>query len=315
MGYLRKTIHTGDTVEVEEYYSNRYGIHDKRARKLKPTPTQAREAYIRQRKKHLRWLLNENFHDGADALVTLSWGKSRDRPDTLQEVKEAAQAFLRRLRREYTSIGLELKYIYCVEIGPRGSRHIHAVISHAGEVPMMLLQKWWDGVVNVKPLHTDGQYEDLANYMVKSWAEKTAETTGEELKRCYECSKNLEKPKIEVERIREKDIRKDIKELPGLSLDRSSVRQGVGALTGRPYRFYRYHVLARPEKAENCAGANEKKDISRDITKQVKRAGEKAKQQVKQKLKPEAVLRKAAKGLSSAADWIGERWKRWRNTR
>ncbi len=253
MGYLRKTIHTGDTVEVEEYYSNRYGVHDKRARKLKPTPAQAKEAYIRRRKKHLRWLMNENFEDGKDALVTLSWRKSRDRPDTIQEVKEAARAFLRRLRREYEATGLELKYIYCVEIGPRGSRHIHAVISHAGEIPMMLLQKWWDGVVNVKPLHTEGQYEDLANYMVKSWAEKTAETTGEELKRCYECSKNLKKPKIEIERIREKDIRKEPEEKPGLCLDRSSVREGVGALTGRPYRFYRYHVL--DQKAENCAGA------------------------------------------------------------
>jgi hypothetical protein len=326
MGYIRKTVHTGNTVEVEEYFTNRIGIHDRRAKKAKPSSAQAREAYIRRVKKKLRRLMNANFQDGRDALVTFSWAKSRDQPRNMQEVKEAAQALLRRLRREYDNIGLELKYIYCVEIGPHGSRHIHAVLSNAGEVPIMLLQKWWNGVVNVRPLHTEGQYEDLANYMIKSWAQKTEANTGEELSRCYETSKNLTKPEVEIERIRERDIRREIEEKPGLCLDRSSVREGVGEFTGRPYRFYRYHVLDHPEKEENCAGANEKPGIRQDIAKQVKRAGEQVKktgeqvkkqvqEQAKQKLRPEAALRKAAKGLNRAADWLGERMERWRNSK
>lgn len=295
MGYVRKTVHTGNTVEVEEYFTNRIGIHDKRAKRAKPTPEQAREAYIRRRKKHLRWLMNENFEDGKDALVTLSWGKSRDRPQTFKEIKEAAAAFLRRLRREYEKVGLELKYIYCTEIGPRGSRHIHAVLSNAGELPIMLIMKCWDGVVNVKPLNTGGQYEDLANYMVKSWAEKTEATTGEELARCYECSKNLKKPQIEIERIREKDLKKDIKEKPGQCLDKSSVREGVNRITGRPYRFYRFHVLQ--EKEENCAGATEKQESPQVIA------------------KAERVREIAAGLLSKAGNWLRGLGERWKNSR
>jgi hypothetical protein len=305
MGYIRKTVHTGNTVEVEEYFTNRIGIHDKRGKREKPTPEQTREAYIRRRKKHLRWLMNENFEDGKDALVTLSWGKSRDRPDTLKEVKEAARMFLRRLRREYEKLGRDLKYIYCVEIGPKGSRHIHAVLSGAGELPLMLIQRCWNGVVNIKPLNTQGQYEDLADYMVKSWAEKTEKTMGEELRRCYECSKNLKKPVIEIERIREKDLKKDIKEPPGACLDRSSVREGVNVITGRPYRFYRFRVLG--EKGETCAGATEK-------TTAATAAG--IIQKAKEKLSEKGTVKRRAKEVTAgllirAGNFfrgLGERW-------
>ncbi len=255
MSYIRKTIRTGNMVEVEEYYSNRIGIHDRRAGKQKRTPEQVRRAYIERRKKTLRWLMNENFRDGRDALATFSWGKRGRPPDTLEDVKREARLLIRRLRDEYDRLGYELKYIYCVEIGPRGSRHIHMILSHAGELPLMTLQRCWPGVVDVKPLYTQGQYEDIASYFVKQYAEKTERTTGEEMKRCFECSRNLKKPEITIERIREKDIRKEIEPPEGTILEKSTVRQGVGRITGRPYRFYRLIVTG---KTENCAGANGK---------------------------------------------------------
>lgn len=240
MSYVRRKIYTRGTVEVEEYFSNRIGNHDKRAKAERETPEQVKEAYYRRRRKHLRWLLNNNFQDGSDALVTLSWRKDDKRPDTLEEVKEAARGFFRRLRETYKSIGRELKYIYCVEIGPKGSRHIHAVISDAGELPNMTIMRSWGGVVNIKPLYTGGEYDDLADYMVKNYVGKTEKTLGETLKRCFECSRNLQKPVIEIERIKEKDIRKDIEPPEGYVLDRSTVQEGVDKVNGRPYRFYRF---------------------------------------------------------------------------
>ena len=256
MGYIRKTIRTGNYVEVQEYHSNRIGIHDKRAKKENRTPEQVRQAYIRRRKNTLRWLMNENFKDGRDALATFSWGKRGKPPDTLKEIKEAAALLIRRLREEYADLGIELKYIYCPEIGPRGSRHIHMMLSHAGELPLMVLQKCWNGPVDIKPLYTEGQYADVANYFVKQYAEKTERTTGEELKRCIECSRNLKKPEIKIERIREKDIREEIKPPEGMVLEKTSIKQGVGKVTGRPYRFYR--MIIYDEKKANCAGATEK---------------------------------------------------------
>lgn len=255
MAYIRKTIHTGDTVEVEEYFTNRIGHHEKRARKEKPTPEQTRQAYIRRRMKTLRWLMNENFRDGRDALATFSWGRRGKPPDDVKGIKDSAQLLIRRLRDEYARLGFDLKYIYTVEIGPRGSRHIHMIMNHAGELPLMVLQRCWGGVVDVKPLYTSGQYEDIAKYFVKQYAEKTSRTTGEELKRCFECSRNLQKPRIEIERIREKDLKKDIDPPEGMILEKTSVRQGVGKVTGRPYRFYRLIIT---EKSENCAGATGK---------------------------------------------------------
>lgn len=247
--YIRKVIHAGDTVEVEEYFTNRIGKHDRRSKRENKTPEQVRAAYRRRAEKRLRWLMNENFVDGSDALITLSWRKNVGKPDTLDEVKQAAKLFIRRLRKEYEAQGMELKYIYCVEIGPKGSRHIHMMLSGAGELPLMVIQRCWDGVVDIKPLFTQGRYEDIAAYFVKSYADKTEKTTGEELNRLYECSRNLNKPVIEIVRIREKDIRKDIEPPPGHVLDKSSVKEGVGKITGRPYRFY---TLV---KTENCASA------------------------------------------------------------
>ena len=299
MSYFRRRIHTGDTVEVEEYYSNRYGFHDRRAPKEKPTPEQVREAYVRRQKKRLRWLLNENFHDGVDALVTLSRRKSGRKPETLAQVKEEAVKFFRRLRGEYDRQGMELKYIYCVEIGPRGSRHIHAVISGAGELPVITLARCWDGIVDVKHLYS-GEYDDLADYLVKGYAMKTERTTGEELKHCYECSRNLKKPLIEIEKIREKDIRKDIKTPEGFVLDRSSVQEGVGRLTGRPYRFYKLRRIR--ENRENCAGASVEPVCSdlggvRPDPKGARRAVE--------------AVRKVAGAVRQAFGWVKERlWHR-----
>ena len=256
-GYTRKIVRLSNgTVEVEEYYTNRAGNHDRRAKKEKATPEQARRAYIQKRMKTLRWLMNENFQDGRDALATFSWGKRGKPPDTIKGIKDAAAILIRRLREEYAKHGYELKYIYTVEIGPRGSRHIHMLISHAGELPLMIMQRCWSGVVDIKPLYTHGQYEDIANYFVKQYAEKTERTTGEELKRCFECSRNLKKPEITFEQIREKDLKKDIEPPEGMILEKASVRQGVCQLTGRPYRFYR--LLCTDEKKANCAGATEK---------------------------------------------------------
>lgn len=261
MSYVRKKIYTRGTVEVEEYYSNRIGNHDKRAKAEKETPEQVKEAYYRRRRKHLRWLLNNNFHDGTDALVTLSWKKEDKKPEALDEVKEAARGFFRRLRETYKILGRELKYIYCVEIGPKGSRHIHAVISDAGELPNMTLMKGWNGVVNVKPLFTGGEYDDLADYMVKNYVAKTEKTLGETLKRCFECSRNLEKPVIEVERIKEKDIRNDIEPPDGYVLDRSSVQEGVGPVSGRPYRYYKLKkAKQRPPEKRKIAPAQQRSD-------------------------------------------------------
>ena len=260
MSYIRKTIKSGNTIEVEEYFTNRIGFHDPRAKKEKRTPEQVKAAYMRRREKHLRWLLNTNFSDRRDALITLSYRKDQEKPQTLDDVKADARKYFRRLREDFKRYRMELKYIYCVEIGQRGSRHIHAVVSGAGEVSLMFLARGWDGVIDMKPLFTNGQYEDIAAYFVKQYAAKTQKATGEEFRRCFETSRNLTKPEIQIERIREKDIRKDIEPLAGTALDRSSVQEGIGKITGRPYRFYRLLVTneipKKPvEKKENCARA------------------------------------------------------------
>ena len=72
--------------------------------------------------------------------------------------------------------GKTLKYVYTMEIGPKGSRHIHAVIN---DTDLAELQESWDGVVNIQPLFSDGNYEKIAQYFVK-YSVKTEETEAKE---------------------------------------------------------------------------------------------------------------------------------------
>ena len=202
----REIVIMGDRAEVRDYHAAHTGRMGKRAAKSKPTPEAVRRAYLRKKERELRWLMNANFRDRVDALVTFSWPKG-ERPAGYREVLKAAQQLTRSLRKEYRNYGIELKYVYTMEIGPKGSRHIHMVLSN---VNLLLLSACWPfATIDVKPLWSDGDYGDIAAYFIKYW-EKTSTTEGMKLgRRCYNPSMNLWKPEIIRETIPETCDEKD----------------------------------------------------------------------------------------------------------
>lgn len=233
----REIVIMGDRAEVRDYHAAHTGRMGKRAAKSKPTPEAVRRAYLRKKERELRWLMNANFRDRVDALVTFSWPKG-ERPAGYREVLKAAQQLTRSLRKEYRNYGLELKYVYTMEIGPKGSRHIHMVLSNAN---LLLLYACWPyATIDVKPLWSDGDYGDIAAYFIKYW-EKTSTTEGMKLgRRCYNPSMNLRKPEIIRETIPESAFAKDPPEIPGFILEKGSVVEGVTEVTGRRFRECRY---------------------------------------------------------------------------
>jgi hypothetical protein len=238
MSYQRKTIIMKNRAEVHEYHAPHIGRHDKRRSRADPTPEEQKKVNQRRRERQLRWLLNTNFEDGTDAFVTFGFPKDQ-RPRTISEMQREARLLCRRLRKEYKNFGFTLKYVYTIEVGPRGARHIHMVLS---EVNALLLYACWPyGVINIQPLRTHGEYSDLAAYMTKYWqkTEDTAEATGEKLGgKSYYGSRNLEKPLIIQETIRESELSKDPPKLDGWIM--GTVNEGVSDLTQRPYREVRY---------------------------------------------------------------------------
>lgn len=240
MGSWERVVKAGKVIEVKRYYANRTGHHEKRGKKVKPSAESVKKANRRRREENLRWLMNANFRDGTDALVTFSFEKGEKQPEGYEGMKAEAQRLIRRIRSAYKDHGIDAKYIYCMEIGPRGSRHIHMVLSNAGELPPILLQSCWGhGVVDIKPLNTQGQYAKIAAYFVK-YDEKSSETTGQKLGRSYNGSRNLNKPVMVKKPIQGRKILEDPIIPKGYYLDKCSIREGVTELTGRPFREFTF---------------------------------------------------------------------------
>lgn len=228
MGYYRQTVRAGRTVEIRKYFSARMGVHCRNSPGKEPTSEETRASNLRRIEQRLRWLLNENFRDGVDALCTLSWRKG-EAPEDSKTMKRAVVNFLARLKRKYRKAGKELRYVYTMEIGPKGSRHIHIVLN---DVDLRELREaWGPGPVNVQPLNTDGQYGRIAAYFIK-YSEKTEQTEGQKVGRRYCPSLNLRKPRIKVERI-SRGTFKEPQERKGWYMDKDHTRYGTNPMDGR----------------------------------------------------------------------------------
>lgn len=230
MGYYKQTVRAGRTLEIRKYFSARMGVHSRNGPRKEPTSEETRQSNLRRIEQRLRWLLNENFRDGVDALCTLSWRKG-ETPEDSREMKRLVTNFLRRLKTKYQKAGKELKYVYTMEIGPKGSRHIHIVLN---DVDLQELRgAWGPGSVNVQPLNTDGQYGKIAAYFIK-YSEKTERTEGQKVGRRYCPSLNLRKPKIKIEHCVRSSF-KEPQERKGWYIDRDYTTYGLHPIDGRPY--------------------------------------------------------------------------------
>lgn len=245
MPYIKETVRAGKTIEVRKYYSARYGHHDRNGPKKKPTPEAAKRAYLRKQEADLRRLMNTNFRDKIDALVTLEW-KSGKTPGTSDGIQKEVQKFIRRLRDRYRKRRAELRYIYTIEIGPRGGRHVHMMLSSPETKE---LAECWPGAINLQPLWSGGQYADIAAYFLK-YALKTEETEGKKLGRRFNCSHNLRKPIVKKTIVLANAFREKIREKRGWYIDKKRIRSGVSELTGLPYLEYTYICGTAPPEEE-----------------------------------------------------------------
>ena len=130
MPYVESVTRAGKTIEIERYYTSRYGQRGQtRGERVKPTPEEALRINNRIAEKKLRRLINENYGPG-DYHVVLSYAKARGEPHRQkEEMKEDIAKFLRALRKEYRIRGQDLKYIHVPEVGSKGARHHHLVLN------------------------------------------------------------------------------------------------------------------------------------------------------------------------------------------
>ena len=235
MSYMLEICVAGKTIEVCKYHTYRNHIKgEKRAKREKPTKEAQRKVNLRKAEKDLRRLMNENFKDG-DLLLRLDFSK---RPAGSVEMQEYVSEAMGGMKKKAKKAGIDMKYIYVKEVGPRGGRHIHAVVS---KVDTETIRKCWPyGGIHIDPLNSGGQYRKIAAYFMK-YAARTEETEGKLIGKRWYPSRGLRRPKIIKRVISAKKFREQVKKVDGYYLEKETVVGGISEFTG--YAYFSYTLL------------------------------------------------------------------------
>lgn len=202
--YYRKTIYSGDVVEIEEYFSLRKrGESVPRSTNQNFTPKQLEEMNYQKSIKNLSRLINTNFKTG-DYFITLTHRRACSEDEALHE----RTLFLRRLRNFTKKSGFILKYIGVTEgITDNKRMHHHFIINNFNNLPVnnvdivdTVMNLWKAGRVMFSKLDNFADYTGLARYVTKEGHIKN--------KKRWIQSKNLAKPVEKIKVLKRKTILK-----------------------------------------------------------------------------------------------------------
>ena len=244
----------GVFVHIVKSYPGNFGAPgEKRGKKKKPTPEDVRRQNERNRWRKVQRLILMNFGEG-DWHLILKY-RPGERPETHEEAKAHRKKFLDRMRDVYRKAGIPFKWIAVTERGKRGQvLHHHLVIQDIrrdGIDTVKLVKKLWTyGSEFFSALYEDGEYEKLAEYIVK------AETKEESGWCTYSRSRNLEEPVKTVEKVFHKRWRNPPVAPKGWYVVKDSVYNGENPVTGRPFQHYTIKKLinTRSGKKEGDSG-------------------------------------------------------------
>lgn len=195
MPKYRRKIKAGDVYEVEEFYSPRtIGKKYERGKRENLTSEEQAKRNLAIARKGLTRTINANF-TGKDYFVLLTY----DRIVTAEEAKKEFGKFRDRLNyyRKKNKLS-DLKYIAVIEVDGRVHHHIvmNAFEGMSMKEACETLQRIWDrGLVKIKHLNKNQPDNRLASYITKENIKKG--------KKRWSSSRNLKKPEIKIERIKE----------------------------------------------------------------------------------------------------------------
>lgn len=234
--YFLKEIVSGKVHEIVKSYTKGMVKNPDRGPKLKKTPEQMSEENMRNAIKKLTRILNCNFVDG-DLWVTLTYKKDR-RPNP-KEAKREFHNFIQRVGHRFKKNKRILKWVTVTEYENKAIHH-HLVISNPDglDVVKIIREQWkQNGVVHIVPLYSQGQYKDLAEYMVKETDKTFRKKDGGQMQR-WSASRNMKKPMVKYRLVKAKRWAPQPKAKKGFYIDTNSIVNGINGWTGREYQSY-----------------------------------------------------------------------------
>ena len=229
---LRFEIREGIIEIVNRYPLNMGAPGQAREKKRRKTPEEMEKQNQRNREKTVQRLIQANFREGDFHLIL----KYRNKPGTYEAAKDDLRRFLSNMRRVYRKAGYLFKYIGVTERGKRSaSLHHHLIIENIQSKDLntvQTVQEIWKGHCAFHDLYEDGDFADLAAYIVKKESK-------EENKGCsYTRSRNLVIPKAKKVIYRRKIWPQEPKAKKGWYVVKDSVIDNINVFTGMPYQTY-----------------------------------------------------------------------------
>ena len=250
------------------------GKHEKRADHEKVSKDQIRRQNQKNKENRVRRTIQLNFKPG-DWWLTLKYPKGTRKP--MEEVVSDFRDFIGRMRRRYGKLGVQMKYMYRIEIGKRGGIHVHVVMNRLADPrgDLLISDAWTrarsatpiedmledglcpaDGLAHLDHVRAVGNGKELAEYLVKEQPEVLEDGTRlsrDEMKQAgkYGSSRNLLRPEPEVKTYNHWTLRtlldlgaegmntkKNRYRTEGYAVDKDTWVQGVNPYTGLSYLCY-----------------------------------------------------------------------------
>lgn len=233
------TLKAGKTVEIARRYNKHRGptLKQTTAPVLNPHMLKKYDAAnLINAERTLTYILNANF-DENDYWVTLAIDPHHG--IKAKDMKTIARNFLRWYRKKLKNANATFKYIYAASI-ENGFLHLHMVLTGIPEtnVKLLIMNYWSYGFVDCKPLYEHGDHKGIANYIIKN-TEKSFRTGEAGMKRRYQSSRGLIRPKWEIEAQSGNDWELDPDIPDGYRLINGSLVNGFNSYNEKMYQRYR----------------------------------------------------------------------------
>lgn len=271
--YIQNRWKIKGEIEVEKIYSGRYGKRTPPSERRAPTPEEQERINEQQCIRKLRRKIHANF-DKDDLFETLTYGRDR-RPDPKGAAHEL-RLLLNRLRGIWKRAGTDLRYIVVTEYKSKSIHH-HLIVNDLpdGTGAKKIAQSWSrNGHANTKYLYEDGQYEQLAAYLIKETS-KTFRDPDNPSKLRYSCSRNLITPVAKTRILKRDDWPEEPRVPKGYYLEKNSLVNGVNKM-GYKYQYYRLIKIGWQKPQHG--GKSGKKPTSRKNKKQRRKVARKGRE-------------------------------------
>lgn len=233
MGYFKRSIRAGMTIEIYNTYMKNVGRKEAAA-KAKATPEEIEKVNELNAIAKLTRLLNANFGKGDIHLVLTYFRQARPGPE---EAKANLKKFLRDMRKKYKNLGEQFKYVHVTEY-KNNSIHHHLVINNLSSANTLKIIRdcWKFGNPKIVTLDGTGQYEKLAEYLIKETKKTFRDKVGQRQR--FTPSRNLIRPKPEWKTMKRNKWPAEPKPPRGWYVDRNTLYNGINPFTGREYQKY-----------------------------------------------------------------------------